>query len=204
MNVFRIFTFILFFTAGGHLLAEAAPVEKLKSTVEGALDVLYLGDYQDLSESARQAKVRDIIESNYDLSVLIRRAMGRNWGLLNASEQEQVLDLVKRLILKAYFEGLEGRARPQVSFGATVDVASNRIEIPSTVVSDGEEYRVLYRLGRMESGWQIYDIVAEGISIVSNYRQQFDDHFRRGTAAGLISKLKDLLAQPELNEDFKL
>ena len=204
MNVFRTFTFILLLAAGGNLFAGAAPVDKLKATVEGALDVLYSEAYQDLSEAARQVKVRELIEENYDLSVLIRRAMGRNWRLLDAGEQEQVLDLVKRLIIKAYFEGLEGRARPQVSFGSTVEVTNNRIEIPSTIQADGNEYHLLYRLGRMESGWQIYDIVAEGISIVSNYRQQFDDHFRRGTAADLISKLEDLLAQPELNEDFKL
>jgi phospholipid transport system substrate-binding protein len=51
----------------------------------------------------------------------------------------------------------------------------------------------------LKTGWQIYDIVAEDISIVSNYRQQFDDHFRKGNGAQLIEKLEKLLKQEELD-----
>jgi phospholipid transport system substrate-binding protein len=50
----------------------------------------------------------------------------------------------------------------------------------------------------------MYDIVAEGISIVANYRQQFDDHFRRGTAAELIQKLEELLKEGTLHETITI
>jgi ABC-type transporter MlaC component len=56
----------------------------------------------------------------------------------------------------------------------------------------------------MDSGWQIYDIVAENVSMSSNYRGQIDDHFRKGSAADLIARLKDLLAKDEINEDTKI
>jgi phospholipid transport system substrate-binding protein len=56
----------------------------------------------------------------------------------------------------------------------------------------------------MQSGWEIYDIVAEDISVVSNYRQQFDDHFRQGNGAELIKKLKDLLGREELDATIEL
>ena len=58
---------------------------------------------------------------------------------------------------------------------------------------DNQKFYVLYRLGLTRTGWQIYDIVVEGISIVSNYRQQFADHFRRGTPEELIKKLENMV-----------
>jgi len=51
----------------------------------------------------------------------------------------------------------------------------------------------------LKTGWEIYDIVAEDISIVSNYRQQLDDHFRKENGARLIEKLEKLLEQEELD-----
>ncbi len=63
---------------------------------------------------------------------------------------------------------------------------------------EDQKFYVLYRLGLTRTGWQIYDIVIEGISIVSNYRQQFVDHFRRGTPEELIKKLENLVKEGAL------
>lgn len=190
--------------SGAVLSAGEPQREKLQSTINAALDVLYSDCSSELSFEEKQAKVRAAIEANYDLDVIIRRAIGRNWGLMRDSEQARVLELVKQLVLKAYVEGLEGKNRPVVTLGEVVAVSDKRIEIQSTIILDEQTYYVLYRLGRMESGWQIYDIVAENISVVSNYRQQIDDHFRQGTGAELITRLEELLKQDAINEDTKI
>jgi phospholipid transport system substrate-binding protein len=144
------------------------------------------------------------LEERYDLNVLIRRAMGRNWKLLEVDEQGRVTDLIMQLIVKTYVEGLDGKTRPEISYGEVVQVTDKRLEVPSTIVLEEKTFNVLYRLGRLKSGWQIYDIVAEDISVVSNYRQQFDDHFRKGNGAQLIEKLEELLNKEELNEGIIL
>ena len=72
------------------------------------------------------------------------------------------------------------------------------------MVLDTKTYYILYRLRQMESGWQIYDIVAENVSVSSNYRGQIDDHFRKGSGADLIARLHDLLAKDKINEDTKI
>jgi ABC-type transport system involved in resistance to organic solvents, auxiliary component len=107
-------------------------------------------------------------------------------------------------VLKAFINNMSGRSRPEITFGETVNITDNRIEIPSTVVLDGNTFNVLYRLGRLKSGWEIYDIVAENISVVSNYRQQLDDHFRKGTGAELISKLEELLQKDDIGNEIKI
>ena len=184
--------------------AQEAQKEKLQGMIDATLDVIYSESYASLSANEKKLKVRQKLESSYDLDVMIRYAIGKNWRRMNEQEQLEVLELVKQLVLKAYVIGLEGKDRPTVTFGELTEIGKARIEIESTMVLDAKSYYILYRLRQMKSGWQIYDIVAENVSMSSNYRGQIDDHFRKGSAADLIARLKDLLAKDEINEDTKI
>ena len=182
------------------LPVQANETAKLATTMEATLDVMYLDAYKDYTSAQQQDAVRAIVEDQYDLEVLIRRAMARNWSLLTADEQMQVRNLIDQLIVKSFVEGMAGKDRPILDCGAVIEVTSKRIEVPVVIsFPSGKTFNVLYRLGLLKTGWQIYDIVAEDISIVSNYRQQFDDHFRKGNGAQLIEKLEKLLGQEELD-----
>lgn len=182
------------------LPVQANETAKLATTMEATLDIMYLDAYKDYTSAQRQDAVRAIVEDQYDLEVLIRRAMARNWSLLTAGEQMQVRNLIDQLIIKSFVEGMAGKDRPILDCGAVIEVTSKRIEVPVVIsFPSGKTFNVLYRLGLLKTGWQIYDIVAEDISLVSNYRQQFDDHFRKENGAQLIEKLEKLLKQEELD-----
>ena len=184
--------------------AQEAQKEKLQGMIDATLDVIYSQTYASLSANEKKLKVRQKLESSYDLDVMIRYAIGKNWRRMNKTEQLEVLELVKQLVLKAYVIGLEGKDRPTITFGELTEIGKARIEIESTMVLDVKTYYILYRLRQMDSGWQIYDIVAENVSMSSNYRGQIDDHFRKGSAADLIARLKDLLAKDQINENTKI
>ena len=184
--------------------AQEAQKEKLQGMIDATLDVIYSESYASLSANEKQLKVRQKLESSYDLDVMIRYAIGKNWRRMNEQEQLEVLELVKQLVIKAYVMGLEGKDRPSITLGELTEIGKARIEIESTMVLDTKTYYILYRLRQMDSGWQIYDIVAENVSMSSNYRGQIDDHFRKGSATDLIARLKDLLAKDEINEDTKI
>ena len=182
------------------LPAQADESAKLATTMEATLDIMYLDAYKDYTSTQRQDAIRAIVEGKYDLEVLIRRAMARNWTLLSADEQMQVRNLIDQLIVKSFVEGMVGKGRPILDCGAVIEVSSKRIEVPVVIsFPSGKTFNVLYRFGLLKTGWEIYDIVAEDISIVSNYRQQFDDHFRKENGARLIEKLEKLLKQEELD-----
>lgn len=189
---------------GASISAQEAQKEKLQGMIDATLDVIYSETYASLSANERQVKLREKLESSYDLNVMIRYAIGKNWRRMNEREQLELLELVKQLVLKAYVTGLEGKDRPLVTLGELREIGKARIQIESTVVLDAKTYYILYRLRQMDSGWQIYDIVAENISMSSNYRGQIDDHFRKGSGADLIARLRDLLAKDEINEDTRI
>ena len=189
---------------GASVSAQEAQKEKLQGMIDAALDVIYSDTNTTLSAYEKQAQVREKLESSYDLDVMIRYAIGKNWRRMNEQEQLEVLELVKQLVIKAYVMGLDGKDRPSITLGELTEIGKARIEIESTMVLDTKTYYILYRLRQMKSGWQIYDIVAENVSMSSNYRGQIDDHFRKESASDLITRLKDLLAKDDINEDTKI
>ena len=205
MKIWMIIAGLAFCLAGAPLYSQEGEADKLNNAMSAALDVLYLDAYQEYSYEQRQAAVKVLLEDNYDLTVIIRRALARNWRLMSAQEQVRVTDSIERLIVKAYIEGMAGQERPEIDCGKTIEITDKRIEIPVVIrFPSGKIFNVVYRLGRLQSGWQIYDIVGEDISMVSNYRQQFDDHFRKGNGQELIEKLEDLLNKGELDASTKL
>ena len=104
--------FVIGLIAGGSVAAEEAQKQKLQVIIDAALDVIYSDTYASLSANEKQAKVRETLESGYDLDVMIRYAIGRNWRRMSEREQLEVLELVKQLVLKAYMKALDGKDRP--------------------------------------------------------------------------------------------
>lgn len=194
--------FLLFLTGG--LYADPDPVIELQDSVAVAVEVLFGEGSESKSVEAKRTAVRAAFEANYNMDIIIRRAIGRNWRRLSEDEQAQILELIKEVVLKAYIDGMDGKSRPEISYSEAIKNGENRLEIPSTVKLEGRTVHLNYKLARMQSGWELYDLVAEAISLVSNYRQQFDEHFRRGTAAELIEKLRELLKYEKLDPKVTL
>ena len=87
---------------GATVSAQEAQKEKLQGMIDATLDVIYSETHARLSAKEKQARVREELESSYDLDVMIRYAIGKNWRRMSEEEQLQVLELVKQLVLKAY------------------------------------------------------------------------------------------------------
>ena len=206
MNFKQLFIFATFFLLVFSVYSqEENEVAKLESATNDALDVLYGEKYQAYTYEEKAAAVRAILERDYDLMVLIRRTMGRNWKSLSPAEQFNVKELIIQLIVKSFIDGLSGLERPKVTYGEQITITDKRFEVTSVVTfPEGKVFNVVYRFGRLKTGWQIYDILAEDVSVVANYRQQFDDHFRKGTGAELIEKLEELLEEKTIDTTTEL
>ena len=189
------------FLSGMPVYSQEGEVARLEGVTTDILDILYEDDYKGYTYEETAIAIRSVLERDYDLMVIMRRTMARNWKLLSPPEQVKVKDLVTKLIINAFIEGVQGLDRPTVAYGELVMITDKRFEIPSVITfSDGKVFNIVYRFGRLKTGWQLYDILAEEVSVVSNYRQQISDHFRKGTGAELIEKLEKLLEEQKLDE----
>ena len=170
-----------------------APKSALESTIYELLEVLHADNAQ-LPYDAKREEIIGILNRQFSFDVIIQRALGRNWKRLNENQQKQVSSLVTDLVLQAYTKELQDGPKPVLTFNEPEVLSSSKIEIASNAVLNGNKVNLSYRLANIRGrGWQVYDVLVEGVSMVSNYRKQFDEHFQTKSASDLIKILKDKL-----------
>jgi phospholipid transport system substrate-binding protein len=175
-----------------HLRAADDPAPALVATINGVID-LALGKSPAVIQE-QLGTIRTRMSESFATEVIVQRAFGPNWKKLTPAQQTEAVDLLGRLIIRTYATQLSTGERPVITVTASRAIDAERHEVVSTAVRQGETVNVIYRLGRFDGKWKVYDVSAEGISVVGNYRQQFDAHFQKGSAADLLKLLKDKLA----------
>ncbi|MCZ6673589.1 MAG: ABC transporter substrate-binding protein [Verrucomicrobia bacterium] len=173
--------------------AQEKPEVKLKNTIESVIDVLYQPD-RSITVETKRNQVLELLNQSFSFDILIRRTLGRNWQKLNAEQQNQIIRLATDLMIHAYTREFQRGVRPTVVFKKPVELSKNKLEIASVLSLPDKKINLSYRLARLESGWQVYDLIVEGVSLVSNYRKQFDAHFLKKDGDALIQKLEEKLA----------
>ena len=174
-----------------------APKNALEATILELLEVLHADD-SNLSYTAKREQIIEILNEDFSFDIIIQRALGRNWKKLDDKQKEQVTLLVTDLVLRTYTRELNNGPKPTMKFGKAkaLTESKSKIEIASKVSLNGTEVNLSYRLANIKDrGWQVYDVLVEGVSMVSNYRKQFDEHFQRKSAADLIDLLKNKLKE---------
>lgn len=176
------------------LRADDDPAPALVATINGVID-LALGQPPAVIQD-RLPEIRTRMSETFATEVIVQRAFGRNWPKLSPVQQAEAVDLLGRLVIRTYAVQLSTGDRPVITVTASREIGPDRREIVSTVTRQGDMVNVVYRLGRIAGRWMVYDVLAEGISVVGNYRQQFDAHFQKGSVAELLTLLRNKVAQP--------
>jgi len=182
------------FFASNLLLATNDPAIQIKETSENVLEILY-SDSQNIEE-----EILAYLSDNYDLDIIIRRTLGRNWNKINSEHQQRIVALIKRLVLRAYIDGMRGKRKPDIQYSDTRFISTKRAEVPTSIYFSDKPIALTYRVGLVSGQWEIFDIVVENISIVLTYRNQFDVFFTKNTSDALIEKLETLFTNENLGK----
>ncbi|MGH8017642.1 MAG: MlaC/ttg2D family ABC transporter substrate-binding protein [Opitutaceae bacterium] len=167
------------------------PMQMLQRGVDEVMAIAYdgAGDQgQPLSE-----RVRHVLRKYFDFDAVTRRAVGPGWRKLSEEERSRVTELFSTLVLRTYADSFEPGERPEVKYGSAIELSSTRRELPTTVVYAGKNYAVSYRVELNDSRWQVYDVIIEGVSMIANYRAQFESILRNGGGGALIDSLENNL-----------
>jgi phospholipid transport system substrate-binding protein len=185
------------------LLVTAVPFAALAGPAEDARDALRINIDEVaaiLRDRPPQGNLVTVLEKLADIhfafETTTRLAVGPGWRDFTPEQRARATALFSRLVIRTYSTRLSGTPPPEVSFDPPAELRADRVEVPARVLSDGRTYAVTYRLefDKTRNLWRIYDLVAEGVSLVSNYRSQFDPIVRRNGPQGLLSALDKRLA----------
>lgn len=141
-----------------------------------------------------------LVDKHFAFTTTTRLAVGPAWRDFTPDERSRATELFSRLVIRTYADRVTGDTRPVIVYGQPLELKAGRIEVPTTTTTGGQTYAVAYRLeldrASSPARWRVYDVVAEGVSLISNYRSQFDPIVKKSGAAGLLSTLETKLAEP--------
>lgn len=185
-----IFTFML--SLASLTPAQAgAPLDLVRATVDRAIQILK--DPKLSSPDKKQERVdrlREALNAIFDYDEMAKRALGPHWRQRTAAEREEFVKLFRDFLERVYSDKIGLYAGENVRFGREV-MDNEFAQVESTIIQPkGEEIAVVYKLRQVNGQWKVYDAIVENISIVNNYRSQFDRVISSSSYEELVKRLR--------------
>lgn len=142
------------------------------------------------SDVKRRMALKRSISTIFDYGEMAKRSLGKHWNQRTPAEKKQFTDLFATLLENSYAGKIESYNNEKIVYiKETID--AEYAEVKSKVVtSKRDEFTLDYRLLNQGSKWMVYDVVIEGVSLVSNYRTQFNKLITSGGYPELVKKLQ--------------
>jgi len=168
------------------------PVEIVKVAGDKAIQVLKDPKLQPKEKKKeRIERLKEIVNPLFDYEEMARRSLGPHWRRRTPQEQQGFVKLFRDFVERIYSNNVDLYAGERIVIGKeTID--NDYAQVDSSFVNPkGEEFSVVFRLRRTEGKWKVYDAVVENISIVNNYRSQFDRVISKSSFEELLRLLKE-------------
>jgi phospholipid transport system substrate-binding protein len=139
----------------------------------------------------RRAAVRKLANQVFDVQETARRALGPHWQQRTPAEREEFVQLFAELLEQTYISRIDLFGGEKIRFTDEKIDGDNAIVRAKIVTKQGTEVPVDARMLRRGDRWLIYDVAIENISLIGNYRSQFDSIIRKSSYAELVRRLKE-------------
>jgi phospholipid transport system substrate-binding protein len=164
------------------------PMSVVKTTVDQALEVLR---DKGTPLAQRQDKLRQIVAATFDFTEMAKSALGYHWKEITAAQQQEFTNAFIAFIEDSYLSKINDYSGQQVNFLRASNEGAQYAQVNTDIVQPkGEAIHVNYRLLQENSTWKIYDVTVDAISIIANYRNQFNRVMNNKGYDTLISDLK--------------
>jgi len=167
------------------------PMATVEANVKKVLDVLRDSKLKGpAAKEAKKEKLRVIYKGMFDEIEFSKRTLARNWTKLSAAQQKEFIDLFEQVLEKAYIDKILDYTNEKVNFYKENIISGNQAEIQTKVVTASKEIPIFYRVTKKDGQWKVYDVVVENVSLVQNYRTQFNDILSNKTPEQLLEILR--------------
>lgn len=170
-----------------------APTEVLKAYSEQVVKILEDPTLKgEDKRSERRAAVRKVAIDVFDVEETAKRALGRHWQGRSAEERKEFVDLFADLLERTYISKIDLYGGERIKFTTEqMDGADRAVVRGKVVTKRGAEVPVEARMNKRGDKWLMYDVLLENISLVGNYRAQFDQIIRTSSYGELVKRLRD-------------
>ena len=183
---------VLALAASGPALAQEGPDALVKRVSEDVMQVIKSDPKVQAGDTAR---IREVVETkllpNFDFPRMTALAMGRNWNKATPEQQKRLTDEFRSLLVRTYSGSLSQYRNQTIEYKPLrADAAATDVTVRTEVVRPGQApVQIDYSMAKGADGWKAYDVIVGGVSLVTNYRDEFNEQIRQGGIDQLIASL---------------
>jgi phospholipid transport system substrate-binding protein len=158
------------------------------------------------SAKKNQEEITKTVNTLLDFPELAKLSLGKHWEARSTQEKEDFIQLLKDLIERNYVKQLRTNLSYQLDYKAEeVESASALVQTSVKVKKDNRTTEILidYKLRKTEQGWMVFDIITDEVSLIKNYRSQFNRIIRKESYEALVKKMKRKLEEDDGSVDTK-
>jgi len=180
--------------------AEDDPKVVVENSVNGIIKVLEARkDMTILTEEDRE-NIRKVVAGRFDYREMSKRSLAQTWKEISENQKVNFTELFRKLLERSYGNRLAGFRDQKVTFD-DAQFKRDKARVITSVIDTDKTTPVEYRLHQTVSGWQVYDIKIEGVSLVSNFRNDFNEGIKQnGGFEGLVQALEKKVAKLEAGD----
>jgi len=167
------------------------PTDQLRAQIDRVLKTLEDPDLKKENRAKdRRTAVRKIANDIFDFSETARRSLGRHWQGRTQAERDEFVQLFSDLLERSYISKIETYGGEKISYlGDTVE--GDQAKVQTKLVTKNGDIPIEYRMHKAADRWLVYDVVIEGVSLVANYRTQFNKIIQTSSFQELMNKMKN-------------
>jgi phospholipid transport system substrate-binding protein len=178
---------VLLFGAAANRAWADDPMSVVQQTVNQALSILR---NKSMPLAQRQDQLRGIVNATFDFKEMARSALGYHWRQITPAQQDEFTQAFVAFIQDSYLGKINEYTSQQVEFATTKSLGQGYAQVNTNIVGGGDTIKVNYLLEQEGSSWKIYDVTVDAISIIANYRNQFNRVMNNQGYDTLIKDLK--------------
>ncbi len=176
--------------------AEGSSIDAVRSSVDGILDIL---KKDGMDKAAKRSAMESIIDERFDFRAMSQRTLATNWKKASDAEKQEFTDLFSQLIQSSYVGKLEAYTNETVEY-VTEKVKGRKALVETVIKTASADIPLNYKMYSKDGNWLVYDVIIEGVSLISNYRSSYQTIVKKEGFDGLMAKMKakieELDAQP--------
>ncbi|MBK9115701.1 MAG: ABC transporter substrate-binding protein [Betaproteobacteria bacterium] len=178
--------------AASGALAQEAPDAMVKRVAE---DVLQITRTDPKVQAGDKQRIKEVVETkllpNFDFERITALAMGRNWRQATPEQQKQLVEQFRQLLVRTYSGALtQYRDQTMEYKPLRADANATEVTVRTEVIRKSQApVQIDYSMAKTPAGWKVYDVIVAGVSLVTNYRDEFNEQVRAGGVDGLIKTL---------------
>ena len=167
------------------------PTDQIKATVDKAVGLLRDSRDKPVGIDERRAQLREILFTRFDFSEMARRALGAHWRRRTATEQQEFVQLFTELLERQYAGIIESYTDEKIVYVSEITDGAFAEVNSKIFTAKGQELSINYKAQLIGQEWKVYDVIAEEISLVNNFRSQFNRVISSSSYDELVRRLRE-------------